>query len=35
MVMMAMCSFHYPETRGTAEGNNPGQGRMDTACIPK
>ena len=39
MVMMDIGSFHYPETRfisrGAAEGNEPGQGGMDTACIPE
>ena len=39
MVMRVIDSFHYPETRfisrGAAEGNKPGQGGMDTACIPK
>ena len=39
MVMRVICSFHYPETRfisrDAAEGNKPGQGGMDTACILK
>ena len=39
MAMRDIGRFHYPETRfisrGAAEGNKPGQGGMDTACIPK
>ena len=39
MVIRAIGSFDYPETRfisrGAAEGNKPGQGGMDAACIPK
>ena len=39
MVMRAIDSFHYPETRfisrGAAEGNKPEQGGMVTVCIPK
>ena len=39
MVMRAIGSFHYPETRfissEAAEGNKPGQRGMDTAHIPK
>ena len=39
MVMRAIVSFHFPEprfiSRGAAEGNKPGQGVTDTACIPQ
>ena len=39
MVMRAIGSFHYSETRfisrGCASGNKPGQGGMDTTCIRK
>ena len=39
MVMRDIDSFHCPEprfiSRGVADGNKPGQGAMETACIPK
>ena len=39
MVLRDIGSFHCPEprfiSRGAAEVNKPGQGAMETACIPK